>query len=44
MANKCIYYWDEVHFPNPNPPICADLYDQAMTLIQNLNIYDLYRT
>lgn len=33
-----------MHFPNPNPPICADLYDQAMTLIQNLNIYDLFRT
>jgi len=44
QANKCIYYWDEVHFPNNNPPICKDLYNQAFDLIDDLNIYDLYRT
>lgn len=27
-----------------NPPQCQGLYDQALDLIQDLNIYDLYRT
>lgn len=30
--------------PVNNAPQCADLYNQSMTLIQDLNIYDLYRT
>ena len=44
QQNKCIFYWDELHFPDNNVPICKDLYSQTNDLIQDLNIYDLYRT
>jgi hypothetical protein len=40
----CIFYWDKMDVKVNNPPQCQGLYDQVMTLIQDLNIYDLYRT
>jgi hypothetical protein len=44
QAYGCIFYWDKMDVQVKNPPQCADLYNQSMTLIQDLNIYDLYRT
>lgn len=40
----CIFYWDKMDVQVKNPPQCQGLYDQVMTLIEDLNIYDLYRT
>lgn len=44
QANKCVFYWDKLDVPANNPPACSALYDQAMGYIEDLNIYDLYRT
>lgn len=44
VAYKCIFYWDKLDVKANNAPQCADLYNQAMDLIQDLNIYDLFRT
>ena len=44
VANKCVFNWDKLDVKVNNAPACADLYNQAMGLIEDLNIYDLYRT
>jgi hypothetical protein len=43
-AYNCVFNWDKLDVVVNNPPQCADLYNQSMTLIQDFNIYDLYRT
>lgn len=43
-AYSCVFYWDKLDVVVKNAPQCADLYNQTMTLIEDLNIYDLYRT
>ena len=42
--SKCIFYWDKVDVKVSNDIKCGGLYKQAMDLIEDLNIYDLYRT
>ena len=40
----CIFYWDKMDVEAKNPPECAGLYNQSMSLIADLDIYDLFRT
>jgi hypothetical protein len=40
----CIFYWKKMDLPANNPPECEPLYNESMTLIQDLDIYDLFRT
>lgn len=40
----CIFYWDKMDVEANNPPECAGLYNQSMSLIADLDIYDLFRT
>lgn len=44
MQLKCVFEWDKLDVKINNDPGCKDLYDQATGLIQDLNIYDLFRT
>ena len=44
QAGKCTFNWDKLDVKVNNAAQCSDLYNQTMTLIEDLNIYDLYRT
>jgi hypothetical protein len=41
---KCLFEWDKLDVKFNNDPGCQALYDKATGLIQDLNIYDLFRT
>lgn len=44
QASNCYYKWDKLDVPVNNAPECAGYYNQAMDLISDFNIYDLFRT
>ena len=41
---KCLFLWKKIDIVTPNDPECAELFKQSMSLIEDLNIYDLFRT
>jgi hypothetical protein len=42
-ASGCVYYFNDF-MPHDGGDNCDDKYDAIMTLISDLNIYDLFRT
>jgi len=40
----CKYYFSDSLYPHEGGPECDDLYDKIMGMIQDLNIYDMFRT
>ena len=43
--NQCVWYWDKLDIaPHKNAPECDDLWRQLNSMLEDVNIYDLYRT
>lgn len=40
----CKFYFDEQLYPPEGGPECEDLFNKIMSMIADLNIYDLFRT
>ena len=41
----CVWYWDKLDIaPHKNGPGCDDLWKELNSMLEDINIYDLYRT
>lgn len=43
-ALGCSFFWGKVDYLNHDPPECEEIHNKSMSLIKDLDIYDLYRT
>jgi len=40
-----VWYWDKLDIaPHKNGPDCDDLWKELNSMLEDINIYDLYRT